>query len=193
MLAAVRQKSKMGAWFVSNCNSTSRRNFLVQAMQQHIQIDVFGNCGPLKCPMSAECDLMLDADYKFYMSFENSLCEDYVTEKLFRNMQRLIIPVVYGGANYTKFAPPRSYINANDFADVKQLTDYLVYLDQNPEEYVKYFWWKRWYQIKDATPFCDLCKKLHDMDYDYGRRQVVGNLEKWYQGDYCRQKPRIQF
>jgi alpha-1,3-fucosyltransferase len=193
LLDAVERKSKMGAWFVSHCNTISGRDDLVRAMQQHIQIDVFGKCGPLKCPRSTNCDLMLDADYKFYLSFENSLCEDYVTEKLFKNMKHLIIPVVYGGANYTKFAPPRSYINANDFADAKQLTDYLVYLDQHPEEYVKYFWWKRWYQVKDWSPFCDLCKKLHGLNSHLDKPLIYEDLDSWWRGGYCEKKPKIQF
>jgi alpha-1,3-fucosyltransferase len=193
MLAAVKRKSKMGAWFASHCNTISYRDYLVRAMQSHIKIDVYGECGPLRCPKSTDCGAMLDADYKFYMAFENSLCVDYVTEKLFDNLKRLIVPVVYGGANYTKFAPPRSYINANDFADAKQLSDYLVYLDRHPEEYVKYFWWKRWYRIKDRMPFCDLCKKLHELDYNFDRQQIYDDMDGWWRNGSCTQKPEIQF
>jgi alpha-1,3-fucosyltransferase len=193
MLDATRRKTKMGAWFVSHCNPVSRRDDLVNAMQKYIQVDVYGDCGPLKCPRSADCGALLDADYKFYMSFENSLCEDYVTEKLFNTMKRLIIPVVYGGANYSKFVPPRSYIDANAFANAKELTDYLIYLDQHPEEYIKYFWWKRWYKIKDATPFCDLCKKLYELDYGSDDRQIYEDLDSWWRKGYCDQNPGIHF
>ena len=28
---------------------------------------------------------MLDSDYKFYLAFENSNCQDYITEKFFVN------------------------------------------------------------------------------------------------------------
>ncbi len=34
--------------------------------------------------------------YKFYLSFENSLCRDYVTEKFFTRAGN-ILPVVRGG------------------------------------------------------------------------------------------------
>jgi hypothetical protein len=57
-------------------------------------------------------------EYKFYLSFENSVCEDYVTEKFWKVLDYSIIPVVLGGANYSKFAPTKSYINARDFGTI---------------------------------------------------------------------------
>ena len=45
---------------------------------------------------------MLDKGYKFYLSFENSLCSDYVTEKFWKILKFNIVPVVLGGADYSK-------------------------------------------------------------------------------------------
>ena len=53
--------------------------------------------------------------YQFYLSFENSLCKDYATEKLFRALASDLVPVVMGGANYSKIVPPKSIINVEDF------------------------------------------------------------------------------
>ena len=76
-------KTKMAAWFVSNCHSRSSRNEMVKELQKHIQVDVYGDCGTMKCPREIEgdCREMAAKNYKFYMSLENSLCLDYVTEK----------------------------------------------------------------------------------------------------------------
>lgn len=51
------------------------------------QIDIYGGCGQLKCPRfeANKCFEMLNRDYKFYLSFENSNCRDYITEKFFIN------------------------------------------------------------------------------------------------------------
>ena len=96
------------------------------------------NCGPANGGASnLECDAMIEKNYKFFLAFENSICTDYVTEKFFRTLsryiltclfpnirlskhlldrnyfrfsERLIVPVVLGGANYTRLAPPGSYI-----------------------------------------------------------------------------------
>lgn len=62
---------------------------------------------------------MLERDYKFYLSFENSLCRDYVTEKFYSALQFTTIPIVYGSGNYSTVAPKKSYIDVRDFSSGK--------------------------------------------------------------------------
>jgi len=80
-------KSRLVAWFVSNCVAANRRYEFVQQLRQHIPVDVYGDCGSLGCPRNDQpkCDTTLSLTYKFYLSFENSNCEHYVTEKFFHN------------------------------------------------------------------------------------------------------------
>ncbi len=88
---------------------------------------------------------MLESKYKFYLSFENSVCEDYVTEKFFKVLNYNKIPIVLGGANYAKFAPSKSYIDVRDFQPIGQLAEYLKYLDKNKTAYSEYFEWKSYF------------------------------------------------
>lgn len=186
-------KTKFAAWFVSHCNTLSGREILIKQLQQYIDIDIYGKCGNYSCPRSTpKCYEMLNEKYKFYFSFENSLCVDYVTEKLYKIMDYHIIPVVYGGANYTRFAPPHSYINAEDYENPKALADYLLYLSEKPDAYMRYFWWRHYYKLITYSPFCDICKKLHEPNYHL-KSQVYENIEKWWLGDMCRFKMRIKF
>jgi alpha-1,3-fucosyltransferase len=62
-------------------------------------------------------------NYKFYLAAENSLCPDYVTEKFYRGFLNDVVQVVYGGADYSHYAPPHSYINIADFKSPKALAD----------------------------------------------------------------------
>ena len=101
-------------------------------MKKFINIDVYGKCGPLDCPVeNIDCFINLSKSYKFYIAFENSLCSEYVTEKFWRSIRLPIVPVVMGGTDYKKIAPPKSFIDVNDFGSVKELTNYLQYLDKN--------------------------------------------------------------
>ncbi|KAK4328604.1 hypothetical protein Pmani_001080 [Petrolisthes manimaculis] len=134
-------KTKMAAWFVSNCHTIGGRESVVKILRRWIQVDQYGGCGPLKCSreQANNCEMMLSKDYKFYLSFENSLCKDYVTEKLFSKLRIDVLPVVYGFGNYSMLAPPHSYIDALSFPNVKALADYLLYLHHNDTAYNQYF------------------------------------------------------
>jgi len=80
-------KTKLVAWFVSNCNAVNGRENYVNELRQYIDVHVYGVCGDLSCPRSdaRRCFDMLATDYKFYLAFENSNCRDYITEKFYWN------------------------------------------------------------------------------------------------------------
>jgi hypothetical protein len=69
---------------------------------KNFQVDIYGGCGSFKCDRSNEsaCWHMTERDYFFYLSFENSICVDYVTEKFFNVMTKTIVPIVLGGSDY---------------------------------------------------------------------------------------------
>lgn len=162
-------KTKMAVWFVSNCNTVSEREILVRTLQRWVKVDVYGSCGEYNCPKESQdrCYQMMERNYKFYLSFENSLCYDYVTEKLFSVLKKNIVPVVYGLGYGHLNLPPHSYIDVLDFKSVQDLADHLLYLDQNDTAYNEYFRWKsEGYAINigkelNEQPFCDLCERLH--------------------------------
>lgn len=188
----VSNKTKMVAWFVSNCNTVqSQRMELAISISKYIPVDIYGKCGTLTCKNGDKhCMDMLDEDYLFYLSFENALCRDYITEKAFRILDRKIIPVIFSGADVTKLLPPHSYINVEDYGTVKELTDYLMYLARNPNEYLKYFWWKEFYSIGQLHYACDLCKKLNQWNRGV-EIKAYRSLEDWYRHDKCR-SPKIE-
>lgn len=102
-------KSKAAAWFVSSCSSRNRRTELADKLATALKgynhkVDVYGKCGSLNCPRNKEntCGSLLERDYYFYLSLENSFDEDYVTEKVLTALQHDAVPIVYGGANYSR-------------------------------------------------------------------------------------------
>ena len=182
-------KNKLVAWFVSHCNTSSDRESYVKELQKYIPVDIYGACGPLNCSgkkMNEKCYRMLERDYKFYLSFENSICKDYVTEKIGIILNYDIIPVTLGGANYSVMVPPNSYINALDFSSPRQLAQYLKYLAKNQKEYLKYFEWKAVYQVlsKERTvTFCNLCTLLNHKISLTSHKHF---MSWWYPKDVCK-------
>ncbi len=47
-------------------------------------------------------------------------------------------------------APPHSYIDASDFPSAEALAEHLLFLHENPEEYLSYFWWTEQFRAVDA-------------------------------------------
>jgi len=176
-------KENKAAWFVSHCATQARREKYVKMLKKKMDVDVYGKCGKLKCDRANEtdCYVMMEQNYKFYLSFENSICEDYVTEKFFNILKYNVIPVTYNGANISAIAPPHSYINTLDFSSVSQLAKYLQKVASDDELYASYFWWKEFYEVRDrredmSQSFCEMCDALHNDK----NNKVYNDLVKWW-------------
>jgi alpha-1,3-fucosyltransferase len=190
-------KTSPVVWMASHCGTHSLRETYVRQLGKFIPVDVYGGCGNLSCSRNhshwlsfPQCYNVLEEKYKFYLSFENSICTDYATEKFFEILKHNMIPVVYGGANYSQIAPPHSYINALDFTPEK-LAVYLKLVDSNDTLYNEYFWWKDHYEVEAGVEqmashgFCDLCKKLHQ---DQGVINYYSELvSEWHYNTQCHQ------
>ena len=174
-------------FMVSNCRTRSMRHHYVRELRKYIDVDVYGKCGAFKCGDNRgrqfECYNQLQKKYKFYLSFENSECKDYVTEKLANVLPLDLVPVVLGGTNYSRDSPPHSVINVYNFRSPRQLAAYIRELDNNMEKYLEYFKWKLEYKVLNgsiATPmsFCKLCEILHDQNFP--RTKVVGDMAAFW-------------
>ncbi len=180
----------------SDCGVPSDRDGYVATLMKYIKVDSYGRClnnkdlpEHLRDPVKAmdSTDLYdIIGKYKFVITIENAVCEDYITEKLWRSFQSGTVPVYKGSPSVTDWAPDNhSIILLDDFASPKELADYLKYLDTNDEEYEKYLGYKKgvtnerlvdhmsrreWY-INDNTGMklnyiegfeCNVCNRIHE-------------------------------
>ncbi|XP_005099342.1 glycoprotein 3-alpha-L-fucosyltransferase A [Aplysia californica] len=185
-LDIAKQKTRTAAWWVSNCPTVSRRKAFVQEMKKYIDVDIYGHCGSLKCARKdyVQCERKLTTTYKFYLSFENSLCKDYVTEKFFRSFQYRshIIPVVRGGLDYDRFFPKDILVNAAHFKNAKELALYLKELGSDTQRYAamlkekdRLVSWGRKYD------WCDICEKLHTNQ----QVKTIPDIKRWSHHETC--------
>lgn len=109
LISRLKNKSKAVAWVESNCLSYSRREEYVAQLYYELAkfgltIDIFGECGPGGIPNVKLGDVfqLLDTQYYFYLALEKAFDEDYVTEQLLYALQHYTVPIVFGGANYSR-------------------------------------------------------------------------------------------
>lgn len=193
---------KLALWVVSHCGQL--RDKLVHQLDELIPIDVGGGCGGQYKHNAANCNIkgregcmQAIKNYKFYFSFENNFCDQYVTEKYWYNaLEHDSVPIVLGAGPYNdpKVAIPGSFINVADFKTAKDLAAFLLHLDQNDAEYNKYFEWKQKYYLPAhlGWPYpgiwgCEICEKLHN---DRETRIYDKLSEFWNAGKDCNGKDR---
>ena len=165
-------KTGLVFWISSNCHSKSKRERYVQSLKKHIEVHSYGRCGNYAMPRQKQTNRCgsLCQKYKFYLSFENSFCTEYVTEKLYKIISDdslYVIPIVMGLDEYDML-PKDAIIDVRDFSSTKLLAEHLQYLNNNNTAFMKYFEWrnKRKCFLNEsnqlgAVPLCDSLWKLY--------------------------------
>ena len=98
-----------------------------------------------------------------------------------------MVPIVLGGADYDKIAPPHSFINAMDYPDPKDLAKHMNYLISNQTAYNEYLWWKPYYTVFKDTPenfaraMCQMCEALNDPN-PKETPSIYENIQDWWIG-----------
>ncbi|CAM1321091.1 FUT7 (predicted) [Pycnogonum litorale] len=192
----IKKKTRLVAWFVTNFDVTpSERHDVVKKLISHgIRVDVYGPSGRYKCPRSkgTKCLELLDRKYKFYLSFENSICKDYVTEKFYKILPYDVVPIVFGGGDYRSIVPPSSFVDVTTFDSIKDVAEFIKRLDKDDKLYEKYFEWKRNVAITlesfPETSFCKVCRRLTaaaPSSSDGGGAKTHRNLLRWWTDGTC--------
>ena len=172
---------------VSHCKTVSKREDYVSQLRRHIAVDTFGSCGEQRCPGSRpDCYRQLAETHLFYLAFENSLCDDYITEKFWLALQAGMVPVVRGPSPqaYRRVAPPNSFIHVEEFAGPKALAGHLLAAAQNRSLYNSYQAWRYSQHVQLPRGLCDLCRQLTAAA---GQSRAVRLSGEWDADTHCRQ------
>ncbi|KAK6171355.1 hypothetical protein SNE40_019561 [Patella caerulea] len=201
-------KKRAAVWIVSHCTTSSKREQIVSMLKPFFPVDIFGGCGKRVCGRhnDKECLRKVIEKYMFYISFENSLCRDYVTEKFFRYYSYDTIQIVRGGINYSEIAPAGTFIDYSDFKSVNKLANHLKTLADDEDKYSAYLKRKVGYHSLYETyqyhasfgfythvhylqqPFCDICKLALNTSQTTSK---YPDIAKWFSPDQCRKPTDI--
>lgn len=101
-------KTHLAVAIVGNCGGSSGRLKFIEQLQKYIPVNLLGKCGTkctdfFKDSSDKDCKELVSKSHKFYFSFENSICNGYISEKFFQILRYDIVPVVLGGGNYSHF------------------------------------------------------------------------------------------
>lgn len=104
---------------------------------RYYTVDKLGACSNGRIP-EQQLEKLLKTNYRYFLAFENSNCEDYITEKVFIAFKLVLkqninfykkffrydlIPIVYGApkSSYKVLLPENSYIFFEDFQSFEEL------------------------------------------------------------------------
>uniref|UniRef100_A0A8C5LZE7 GDP-fucose protein O-fucosyltransferase n=1 Tax=Leptobrachium leishanense TaxID=445787 RepID=A0A8C5LZE7_9ANUR len=136
----------------SDCDPPSDRDTFVEELMKYVAVDSYGECLHNRdLPEQVNNPSYMDdaqfyrilARYKFILAFENAVCDDYITEKLWRPLKLGVVPVYYGAPNIMAWLPSnKSAIVVDKNASPKKIADYIKQLDSNDTLYMEYIGWK---------------------------------------------------
>ena len=116
-------RDKMAVAVISNCYK-SRMN-CIRELKKYIFLSKY----LVDVASHAEIVLIIFQSISLFLSFENCLCKDYVTEKFYHNgLTHQLVPEAMNKVNLSNVhvAPPESYINALEFRNAKELAHYMM-------------------------------------------------------------------
>ncbi|KAJ8984545.1 hypothetical protein NQ317_006831, partial [Molorchus minor] len=127
----------------SDCDTPIGRDYLVRELGKFVSIDSYGKCLRNKTfpksllnldPLDLYNEKLLNftSRYKFIIAFENAICDDYVTEKLWRPLIVGSIPIYLGSPNIQDWLPNNnSAILVQNFNDLQEVGDMIKKITSN--------------------------------------------------------------
>lgn len=168
-----RKKNRVCMLVSSGVNQSGREEYLAELMK-YTPVDSYGRLYHNKDmdgeDRGWESKIELYSQYKFVIAFENSILEDYVTEKLYDPLISGSVPVYLGAPNVVEYLPGDDCVlRADRFGSPQELAKYIERCYADDEEYLKYHRWRNlpWREdfvrkvaVQEDSPFVRLCGLL---------------------------------
>ena len=165
------------ALFMSNCKAAWRKEYIWD-LSRHVHIDSYGKCFhnvdiPADREHFAQSFPELAKKYRMVVTFENTIENDYISEKIAQCYQAGVIPVYWGPPEIYQWTPgDHTFIDPQKFKGPKELAEYLRRVDEDDDlfryhttnfdfERTSKMWDK--YCDDSTLAFCRVCKIAQDI------------------------------
>ncbi|WP_161780950.1 glycosyltransferase family 10 domain-containing protein [Criblamydia sequanensis] len=111
-------------------------------------------------------------NYKFYICYENSVFDGYITEKIFDCFYSGCIPIYYGAPDISDYIPEGCYIDKRKFPSEESLVKFLNNMEE--ETYLEY--------LKNIKNYLN-SEKSHLFSVNYFMHQLLSTLLPKYNKD----------
>lgn len=181
------------AWISNTCE---RHGGYLQELMKHMHIDNMGGCyrnrdemdhpalqfkdfdsiwwgsdGALPVSENGNRKMVIASHYKFFISIENTILDDYVTEKFYEGLLTDSVMVYLGAPNIHRYSPnTRSFINALDFESPAALASFLIELAADDELYNGF---TKWRQERPVTVTASYVKAMENDVYRLDNRSML--------------------
>lgn len=149
---------------ISNCNNhRSIRLEYISILKQFYPVALYGVCFGTRLPDIIKNKLI--RNHRYILSFENSYCLDYTTEKYWQGLRYGAIPIVLSHEKNKDLLIPNSYIDALNFSHPYYLAQYLKELNKNGS-HKKFHEWREYYTDKSdirEMDTCDILEKIQNI------------------------------
>lgn len=162
----------------SNCKTKTMRDEYIRELMKYIPIDSYGQCLNNKMLPIAHKEfgykylerhdfLHFVARYKFVIAIENSVCDDYITEKFWRAIHVGVVPIYFGSLTIRDWLPnEKSAILLEDFPTPKLLIAYIDNLMQDDDLYEQYLEHKTKGLIRNQYLIKELKMRPYQSDFE---------------------------
>ena len=187
------QRHSAVVFVASNCNSfKGKREQFVKKLQNYVQVNSVAGClhntkWPNDIPRSDKIGLL--ERYKVYLAAENSIENDYITEKVYDGLVSGAVPIYLGAPNVKEFIPSNSAIivppnyTENDIASVAQAVKKIFDDESEYERWTSFKhhdyedWFKKRFSFTRVSYLCRLCRKVfaqrEGYSWDRDSQQIV--------------------
>ena len=179
-------RNRLAAAFISTTTESSGRTRYISELMKHMPVASFGRVlrnERVRPDLGRPTLRETLARFKFTLAFENSISEDYVTEKFYDALYAGSVPVYLGAPNIDRLAPADDcYVDVREFAGPRELAEHLLQLDADDEAYRRYLDWKTspmrpellaLYEAQREDPIVRICELIAELDDDPAPRRVL--------------------